>query len=157
MPYQCEKCGREWNDQTAIENEFLCTRTCGGRLVLRETPVEACPERSRREHSESPGVSAPVTTEQHTRCPADSRGVVHGKKFLPLIPKLPSTLALVLDEYTREENDYIALHAMCAALEFTARFLTIIVLADLWREGKEFPEKLRKQLCMSFNLPTLGG
>jgi DNA-directed RNA polymerase subunit RPC12/RpoP len=130
MPYQCEKCGREWDDQTAAENEFLCTRTCGGRLVLKETSVIETPVVSR---GESPGVSEAESAERHTWCPTDNRGVseppgvsaYRGERLLPLIPKLPSTLALVLDEYTREKNDYIALHAMCAALEFTARFLTI--------------------------------
>ncbi|MCP4378296.1 MAG: hypothetical protein GY794_19240, partial [bacterium] len=33
MAYRCEKCGREWDKQTAAENEFLCTRRCGGQCV----------------------------------------------------------------------------------------------------------------------------
>ncbi|MDP6543203.1 MAG: SPASM domain-containing protein [Phycisphaerae bacterium] len=33
MSYQCQQCGRVWDDQTAVENEFLCTRRCGGECV----------------------------------------------------------------------------------------------------------------------------
>src|SRR5919198_5673817 len=41
MAYRCEKCGHEWSDQLATENEFYCTRRCGGTLVrLETTPVE---------------------------------------------------------------------------------------------------------------------
>ncbi len=99
--------------------------------------------------------------EKHTRRPADSRGVARGKKLLPLIPKLPSTLALILDTYTREEDDYIALHAMCHAIEITARFLTVIVLADVWQRRpsskEDFPENLREALYKYLAMPTLTG
>ena len=33
MPYVCQKCGREWDDSLAAENEFYCTRRCGGALA----------------------------------------------------------------------------------------------------------------------------
>ena len=33
MAYRCTKCGRVWDDQTATENELLCTRRCGGECV----------------------------------------------------------------------------------------------------------------------------
>ena len=85
--------------------------------------------------------------------------VTRGSNLLPLIPKLPSTLAIMLDEYVRETNDYIALHAMCAALEMTARFLTIVALSDVWRQippNGDFSEKLIEQLCKSLTNPTLG-
>ena len=85
--------------------------------------------------------------------------VSRGANLLPLIPKLPSTLAIMLDEYVRETNDYIALHAMCATLEMTARFLTIVVLADVWRHippNGDFSERLIEQLSKSLTNPTLG-
>ena len=34
MPFRCEQCARLFDDQLAAENEFLCTRRCGGRLAL---------------------------------------------------------------------------------------------------------------------------
>lgn len=33
MPYRCDKCGREWDDRLAVENDLQCTRKCGGTLV----------------------------------------------------------------------------------------------------------------------------
>jgi len=59
-------------------------------------------------------------------------GVARGECLIELIPRLPSTIALVLDEYVREQGDYQALHRMCGALEITARFLTFMILADIW-------------------------
>ena len=41
MPYRCEKCRRKWDDAGATENEFFCTRACGGRLVAAEGLIEA--------------------------------------------------------------------------------------------------------------------
>lgn len=32
MSYQCQKCGREWDDQLAAENDFRCSRQCNGIL-----------------------------------------------------------------------------------------------------------------------------
>ena len=34
--YICESCKREWDKETAQENEYLCTRKCNGRLVVKE-------------------------------------------------------------------------------------------------------------------------
>jgi len=33
MAYRCQKCSRVWDDRTAAENEFLCTRRCGGECI----------------------------------------------------------------------------------------------------------------------------
>jgi WD40 repeat protein/DNA-directed RNA polymerase subunit RPC12/RpoP len=33
MSYRCEKCGREWDSESAADNEYYCTRRCGGQLV----------------------------------------------------------------------------------------------------------------------------
>ena len=33
MRYRCERCGRDWDKDLAVENEFACTKKCGGRLV----------------------------------------------------------------------------------------------------------------------------
>jgi MoaA/NifB/PqqE/SkfB family radical SAM enzyme len=33
MAYRCKECGRVWDDQTAVENEYLCTRRCGGECI----------------------------------------------------------------------------------------------------------------------------
>lgn len=54
--------------------------------------------------------------------PAPDEIVPPGALLLPLIPRLPSTLALMLSEYAHEQNDYLALHRICSALEITARF-----------------------------------
>ncbi len=32
--YRCERCGREFPDEIAVENELFCTRKCGGRLTV---------------------------------------------------------------------------------------------------------------------------
>lgn len=39
MTYRCTRCGREWDDQLAVENDMLPTRRCNGRLVPEETAV----------------------------------------------------------------------------------------------------------------------
>jgi DNA-directed RNA polymerase subunit RPC12/RpoP len=36
MTYQCETCGRTWDDQLAVENDLYCTRRCGGQLLVVE-------------------------------------------------------------------------------------------------------------------------
>ena len=41
MPYRCEKCARPWDDRGALENELICTRRCGGRLLPEPTPLPA--------------------------------------------------------------------------------------------------------------------
>ena len=33
MAYRCQNCDRVWDDQTAAENAFLCTRRCGGECI----------------------------------------------------------------------------------------------------------------------------
>ena len=33
MAFLCKKCGRSWADSQAEENQFLCTRQCGGELT----------------------------------------------------------------------------------------------------------------------------
>ena len=92
--------------------------------------------------------------------PTPEEIVPRGAPLLPLIPLLPSTLALMLSEYVHEQNDYLALHRICGALEITARFLMVILLAEAWerRPGPEddFPERLLKNLVQYFRRPTLG-
>ncbi len=92
MACRCEKCSRKWDDQLATENEFHCTRKCGGRLVLVEK------EEHTRRPADSLGVKGTPVVER-----SESPGVYRGERLLPLIPKLPATLAIMLDEYTREE------------------------------------------------------
>jgi hypothetical protein len=46
MVYRCDTCDRIWDNQIAADNDFHCTRRCGGRLVL----IEA---------SQNPGVAIP--------------------------------------------------------------------------------------------------
>lgn len=38
MAHRCQKCGRVWDDQTAAENDFLCTRRCGGECIEDNSP-----------------------------------------------------------------------------------------------------------------------
>ena len=33
MTYRCSRCGRNWNNDIALENELECTRKCGGSLI----------------------------------------------------------------------------------------------------------------------------
>jgi WD40 repeat protein len=33
MAYRCDRCGRTWDDSLAAENDFRCSRRCGGSLV----------------------------------------------------------------------------------------------------------------------------
>ncbi len=35
--YRCGKCGKEFADEIALENDLLCTRKCGGKLTVFET------------------------------------------------------------------------------------------------------------------------
>ncbi len=92
--------------------------------------------------------------------PAPDEIIPRGAPLLALIPRLPSTLALMLSEYVHEQHDYLALHRICGALEITARFLMVILLAEVWerRPGPEddFPERLLKNLVQYFKRPTLG-
>jgi len=78
-----------------------------------------------------------------------------------LAPRLPSTLALVIAEYNQQPDDYRALHQMCHALEITTRFLTVVVLAELWTRRAhpqaDFPEPLLTEILRNFERPTLGG
>lgn len=128
MTYQCQQCGREWDGQAAADNEFFCTRKCGGRLILVD----------------------------HSSPPASLPPFVRSESLAKLIPRLPSTLALVLDEYNHESEDYQTLHNMCGALEITARFLTIVELADVRARRAEFPENSAMQLLQHLERPTLG-
>jgi hypothetical protein len=87
------------------------------------------------------------------------RALPRGERLVSLLPKLPSTLALMLDEYIHEVDHYQALHRMCGALEITARFLTAVALADVWGRrvspDAEFPEELLKKLLQHLERPTL--
>ncbi len=40
MAYRCAACGREWEDRLAAENEFVCSRKCGGPLVRADGAAE---------------------------------------------------------------------------------------------------------------------
>jgi hypothetical protein len=33
--YICDKCGKEWNNKEASDNEFCCVKKCGGALKER--------------------------------------------------------------------------------------------------------------------------
>jgi hypothetical protein len=50
-----------------------------------------------------------------------------------LILGLPHPLALLLNEYAKEENLYIKLHRMCDAAEMLIKFLAGIALAEVAR------------------------
>ncbi len=132
MNYHCDKCKRKWDNQAALENEFFCTRKCGGKL----SPLIG---------SEDQGEESRFAR-SHT--------------LSELVPQLPSTLAIVLDSYNRQVDDYQALHQMCGALEITARFLSIVVLAEVWSrhagDEESFPEILVQQLVQHLERPTLG-
>ena len=79
--------------------------------------------------------------------------------LVPLIPQLPSALAILLEEYHQEKDDYLTLHRLCVILEFTARFLATVLLAELWQRrhqsGGDFPEPVRRQLLGSSIHTTL--
>jgi hypothetical protein len=68
---------------------------------------------------------------------------------------------VVLDEYTREADDYRALHRICSCLEITIRFLAVVILAELWERRAsgqaEFPVKFLEVLIRHLERPTLGG
>jgi tetratricopeptide (TPR) repeat protein len=90
----------------------------------------------------------------------DQTTIVRGAALQSLIAHLPSTLAMVLDDYVHEVDDYRALHDMCAALEIIARFLFIVLIAELRARlassGSDFPEPFARQLLQQFERPTLG-
>jgi hypothetical protein len=89
-----------------------------------------------------------------------SKKVVCGEALEALVPGLPTTLAILIDQYRRETDDFRALHRMCLALEITVRFLAVVVLAELWTRRAStdaaFPDKLLKKLLQHFECPTLG-
>jgi len=58
MAYICIKCGRLWDDQTAADNEHLCTRRCGGRCV-RDDSADRPPQK----------VYIELTTDCNMDCP----------------------------------------------------------------------------------------
>ena len=93
--------------------------------------------------------------------PAGPETIVHrGAQLVHLIDRLPSTLSLMLSEYIQEKDDYLALHRICGPMEIVARFLTVILLAEVWERQpgpeKDFPERLLKNLDRCFKRPTLG-
>jgi hypothetical protein len=85
--------------------------------------------------------------------------LVRSGSLARLIPTLPSTLSLVLDEYNREVDSYRALHRTCAALEISARFLAVILISELWWRrdvrDSDFPDSLLDRLVQHIERPTL--
>src|SRR3954470_21939522 len=88
------------------------------------------------------------------------REVVRSTDLEPLVAHLPSTLAIVINDYIRETDNYRALHEMCAILEIMARFIFIVLFIELRtrlvRSGGDLPEPLLRQLLQQFERPTLG-
>lgn len=134
-----------------MSDPMKCPR-CGAELLLAEARggfCQAC--RDSFPPEELRAASGPA---------APTHRVVRSERLARLVKGLPSTLALVIDEYNREANDYQALQFMCGALEITARFLTTVALAEVWTrrasDRTDFPEQLVKQLLQHLERPTLG-
>jgi hypothetical protein len=78
-----------------------------------------------------------------------------------LILGLPHPLALLLNEYAKEENLYIKLHRMCDAAEMLIKFLAGIALAEVARCCKggiaaAWGGKLRRLVIQNIRHPTFG-
>jgi hypothetical protein len=76
----------------------------------------------------------------------------------PHCGRLPHPLALVLQEYHAESNDYIKLHRLCDAAEMLTRFLTTVALAELSASAHSpaWPPGLRAALLDGIERPTFG-
>lgn len=114
MSHRCNRCGRSWNDGDASDNEFLCTRKCGGALV--RVPAD-----------EVDGLQ-------------DTGVVAYGA----ILSVIPCILAIPLHEYIVEKHPVVRLWNVCDAMELTLRFAVMAGLADLTRRGPLPDDLLRQ-------------
>jgi DNA polymerase III delta prime subunit len=76
--------------------------------------------------------------------------------FSDLCAVLPTPIAFVLDEFSREGNAFVALWRMVDAAEIITRFFAITVLSDILRQKGEFPEPVQDALTEKLERPTFG-
>jgi WD40 repeat protein/serine/threonine protein kinase len=74
--YHCEKCGREWAADLARDNELMCTRKCGGMLVI-ANPQRAAMEQQPTAPSEAVETLSPLLPKKTTRHDKVLWGHVH--------------------------------------------------------------------------------
>jgi len=72
------------------------------------------------------------------------------------VEKLPTPLALPISEYVLEQHPYVALHRLTDSAELITRFLAMVLLADVRRQGQDFPKALQKVLAEKLERPSFG-
>ncbi|RME60884.1 ATP-binding protein, partial [Candidatus Parcubacteria bacterium] len=72
------------------------------------------------------------------------------------IANLPFPLAMVVSEYTKEQNTYIKLHRLCDAAEMFTRFSAVVMLMHLHKSGSGFSEAMKNMLMASIERPSFG-
>jgi hypothetical protein len=92
------------------------------------------------------------------KCGGILKVVQPGDTIEPLVPNLPHPLAVVLQDYLRETNDYFKLHRLCDAAEMLTRFLATVALAEIYEvfDSKKLPEALRTTIRDGIERPTFG-
>ena len=76
--------------------------------------------------------------------------------LLALALELPFPVALVLSEYAGERDPFRRLHRLSDAAELITRFLAIVLLSELHRDGGAFPPALRRLLADTLERPSFG-
>ena len=72
--------------------------------------------------------------------------------------RLPSVIAIPLEEYLRETHQVLRLHRLCDAMEVLSKFLTVVALGEVRRQfqGQPLPDDLLKVLQPQIERPTFG-
>ena len=72
--------------------------------------------------------------------------------------RLPSVIAIPLEEYRRETHPVLRLHRLCDAMEVLSKFLTVVALGEVRRQlpGWPLPNDLLKVLQPQIERPTFG-
>ena len=83
------------------------------------------------------------------RAPGANRLHIH-------LEELPTTLAVVVNDFLKENNPFIKLHRLTDAAEILTRFVAVILLNDILRIHEEFPDSLRRFLAERIERPTFG-
>jgi hypothetical protein len=78
------------------------------------------------------------------------------KAYDVAIGELPTTLAIVVNEFLQEVNPFIKLHRLIDATEILTRFVVVVLLNDILRIHEEFPNNLRRSLAERIEKPTFG-
>ena len=94
MAYRCQKCSRVWDDRTAAENAFLCTRRCGGECIedgsTAAAPAEAPPRKLYIELTTDCNMSCPMCIRHSWEAPGGTMSDETFDAILTQLGEMPS-------------------------------------------------------------------